>query len=396
MKARASIFKTVLYLLAISTSAACSEPGAPIPVCEEQAGHACVWLGQTGVEGYNGDGHHRLDTEIYWSMDLLFARDGTPWFIDWNNHLVRRVNPDQTVETIVGWSDPIFPGDGTGDTREKAGGGGADGSLVKLNHPTQLAEALDGSILVMAWHNHKLRRIDPVTSTVTILAGGGAGYAGDGATLATTLFRQPKSLIIDATGTSYIADQQNFRIRKIDAAGNVSTIAGVGTQGTGGDGGRALDAQFNWEAGSNPEPSGGLALRGDKLYVADTLSHKIRVVDLTTNMISTLAGTGAEGYSGDGGPASAATMSAPRGLEIGPEGDTLYFADTDNSVIRAISLTTGVIQTVVGTGEIGADEVDGLLATETKLRRPFDLTFDAGGDLYVMDTLNSRILKVSR
>ncbi len=379
--------------LALASLAACSGGTTPAD-CAEVSGTACVWLGQTGNEGYNGDGQHRLDTEIYWSMDMLFASDGTPWFIDWNNHLVRRVKPDQTVETVVGWNDPIFPGDGTGDSRERTADG-AEGLEVKLNHPTELVEALDGSIMVMAWHNHKLRRIDAATDNVTIIAGSGVGFAGDGGPCAASLFKQPKSLTRDSEGSYYIADQGNFRIRKIDAAGIITTIAGVGTAGSAGDGGLALEAQLNWETGSNPEPSGGLAVTNGKLYVADTLSHKIRVIDLTTNVITTLAGTGAAGYTGDGGQATAATLRGPRELEIGPEGD-LYVADTDNSVIRAINLTSGEIRTVVGTGELGADLEDGKLATETTLRRPFGLEFDPAGNLYVMDTLNSRILKVTK
>jgi len=361
-------------------------------VCTETSGHACVYLGQTGNEGYNGDGLHRLNTAIYWSMDMLFHSDGTPWFIDWNNHLIRRVKPDQTVETVVGWNDPIFPGDGTGDATERTVGG-ADGYLVKLNHPTELVEAPDGGVMMMAWHNHKLRRIDPATGKVTIVAGSGAGFSGDGGPASASTFKQPKALIRDEAGNYYVGDQQNFRVRKIDVAGMITTVAGVGTKGGAGDGGLALAAQINWEAGANPEPSGGLAVTGNKLYIAETLSNKIRVVDLSTNIITTLAGTGDEGYTGDGGPAAAATLRAPHELEIGPEGD-LYVADTDNSVIRAINLTTGVIRTVAGTGELGADAEDGKLATETKLRRPFGLEFDAAGNLYIMDTMNSRILKV--
>ncbi|MBA3542737.1 MAG: hypothetical protein H0T79_24180, partial [Deltaproteobacteria bacterium] len=255
--------------------------------------------------------------------------------------------------------------------------------------------ALDGGIMMMAWHNHKLRRVDPVTGKVRIVAGAGAGFGGDGGPQAACLFKQPKSLVRDAAGNYYIGDQQNFRVRKIDTAGNVSTIVGVGTKGSLGDGGLALQAELNWEAGSNPEPSGGLAVTDTKLYVADTLSNKIRVVDLTTNIITTLAGTGAEGYSGDGGAALEATLRAPHELEIGPDGD-LYVADTDNNVIRAINLTSGEIRTVAGNGELGIDAEDGKLATETTLRRPFGLEFDPDGNLYIMDTINSRILKVTK
>ena len=376
--------------------AGCSDGDAAPPgaaPCKSESGHACVWLG-SGAEGFNGDGLSRLKTDIYWSMDMLFASDGTPWFIDWNNHLVRKVAEDGTVHSVVGWTDPIFPGDGTGDASEKSPDG-ADGTLVQLNHPTDLFEAADGAVLVMAWHNHKLRRIDPETERVTILAGAGAGFAGDGGPMAKALFKQPKALTGDLDGNLYIADQQNFRVRRIDAEGSVSTLVGDGTQGHAGDGGPASECELAWEAGSNPEPSGGLAVADGRLYIADTLSHRIRVVDLATGVIETFAGTGEAGYAGDGGPALQASFNEPRDLEIGPDG-RLYVADTDNHVIRAIDLATSEVRTVVGTGEPGRDAADGKLATETRLKRPFGVEFDGDGNLFVMDTMNSRILEVPR
>lgn len=365
------------------------------PVCEEAPGRACTWLGKAGVVGFNGDGHHRLDTELYWTMDMAFADDGTVWFIDWNNHLVRRVLADDTVVTVLGWTDPIFPGDGLPGTAERSPEG-VSGLDVQLNHPTDLAITADGKILVMAWHNHKLRQIDPATGKVRILAGAGAGYTGDGDTIATATFRQPKGLQLDDAGNMYILDQQNFRVRRIDAAtGAMSLVAGSGVQGFEGDGGLAVDAKLNFEAGSNPEPSGGLVFAGGKLYIADTLSHRIRAIDLATGMIDTVAGNGTKGAGGDGGPALAAQLAHPRDLEIGPDGH-LYVADTDNSKIRAIDLATGVIRTVAGTGELGLDDEDGRDALDTKLARPFSIDFDPAGNLYIADTINSRILKVTR
>lgn len=371
------------------------------PCLDQEAGTACSWLGVPGEEGFTPDGSNRFNTRIYWVMNMLFASDGYVYFDDWNNHLIRRVSPaDDTIETMVGWTDPIFPGDGVpGMPNAERTGEGPLGTEVQLNHPTELEETADGHILIMAWHNHKLRRLDPATGRVVILAGKGAGYAPvTPGPASTALFKQPKALTRDPDGNLYIGDQQNQRVRMIteDGTGTISTIVGSGAQGYSGDEGPALAASINWEVGSNPEPSGGLAWNDDKLYIADTLNHVIRVVDLSleTPTIDTLAGTGEPGNTGDDGPAAEATLNEPRDLEIGPDGD-LYFADTDNNVVRAIDLDTGTIRRVAGTGELGLGE-EGLPALETKLRRPFGIEFDPDGNLYIMDSLNSRVLKVAQ
>jgi DNA-binding beta-propeller fold protein YncE len=208
------------------------------------------------------------------------------------------------------------------------------------------------------------------------------------------LFKQPNDATYDDQGNLYIVDQQNWRIRMIAPDGIISTIAGVGTSGYSGDGGPAAMAEFSWAAGSNPNPSGGIVHHQGMLYVSDTEADVIRVIDLATGTIDAFAGTGEAGPDGDDGLAIDAQLNAPRDLEIGPDGD-LYFADTDNSRIRAIDLETGVIRTVVGTGELGIEDEERLPATEIKLRRPFGIAFDPDGNLYVLDTLNSRIVKVA-
>jgi DNA-binding beta-propeller fold protein YncE len=383
-----------LYFLAALALCACGDDDAPD--CDAP-GHACTWLGLPGESGFNGDGRDRLATKMYWSMDMAFDADGAAWFIDWNNHMVRRVLPDQTVETVLGWTDPPFPGDGgPGENTAE----GALGIEVQLNHPTDLAFDSDGTLLVMAWHNHKLRRLDPNSLRSRIECGAGAGFRGDGGDAKLALFRQPKALVLGPNGERYILDQQNWRIREIDAAGVINTIAGTGVKGDGsseGDGGPALEAQLNVEGGSNPEPSGGLALDGNLLYYSDTLSNRIRVIDLSSSpaRIDAFAGTGEPGLGGDGGPALDATLYHPRDIEIGPDGD-LYVADTDNSVIRAIDRSDGTIRTVAGTGELGLNDTEGLPATETMLRRPFGIEFDPAGNLYISDTINSRIVRVAR
>ena len=362
--------------------------------CRElKPGHACTWVGVKDEQGYNGDGKHRLETIINQPQDLLFMPDGTVWFTDFNNFLIRRIHPDGTIETMVGSTDPVFPGDGPFDGIPP---GGAEGSDWLLNHPTNLILQPDGNVLVVAWHNHKLLTVDPDTGYVKVVCGGGAGFAGDGKEVGpATLFRQVNDASMDEQGNTYLLDQQNGRIRKIDPNGVITTIAGDGTVGHSGDGGPALMAQFSWARGSNPNPSGGLLYHQGKLYISDTEADVIRVMDLATGMIDAFAGTGEGGDGGDGGPALQAKLNGPRDLEIGPDGD-LYFADTDNGKVRAINLATNEIRTVVGTGELGIDDQEGLEATRTRLRRPFGVAFDPDGNLYVMDTLNSRIVKVAR
>lgn len=383
-----------LTLAALSLPLACDEAPDLEAGCRDlKPGHTCTWVGSRAEEGYNGDGLHRAETLINQPQDLLFLPDGTAWFTDFNNFLIRRVLADGTVESMVGSIDPLFPGDGpfTGITP-----GGAEGHDWMLNHPTNMLLQPDGTILVVAWHNHKLLTVDPTSGFVKVVCGGGAGFAGDGQVAASsTLFKQVNDATLDEAGNLYLIDQQNQRVRMIAAAdGVITTIAGDGTVGYSGDGGPALAAKFSWARGSNPNPSGAIVHHEGKLYISDTEANVIRVMDIAAGTIDAFAGTGEKGDGGDDGPALAARLSAPRDLEIGPDGD-LYFADTDNARIRAIDLEVGVIRTVVGTGENGVEDRDGLPATETKLRRPFGIAFDPAGDLYVMDTLNSRIVKVA-
>jgi sugar lactone lactonase YvrE len=381
-------------LLLAAFVAGCSPDPAAVtidPCLNQPSGSACTWLGASGETGFNGDGQKRWDTRINQVQDLLFLPDGSAWFTDFNNFLVRKVMPDDTVKSVVGWTDPVFPGDGP------IGGvpsGGAEGAEWQLNHPTNLTLAPDGNVIVVAWHNHKLLTVEPDTGWVRVVCGAGAGFAGDGGPASAALFKQPNDVTVDEDSNLYIVDQQNQRIRRIDPQGIIETVAGTGVYGSTRDGAAALDAEFSWAFGSNPNPSGGIVYHDRHLYVADTEAHRIRVIDLDTGNIAALAGTGEPGFSGDGGPAASAQLSAPRDLEIGPDGD-LYIADTDNGAVRAVNLSTNVIRTVVGTGELGADD-EQLPATQSRLRRPFGIAFDPDGNLFVMDSLNERVVKVAR
>lgn len=378
-------------LLLVAALAGCSDDTAEA-VCVEESGHACIWAGQTDRLGLSPDGTHRLDGPLYWAEDIEFGPDGTPYILDWNNHAVRRVLPDDTLDTIVGNG---FVGDGPRDLGDLTLPG-APGTDVALNHPTDIGFLADGTLLLMSWHNHKLRTWDPETGLVWVMCGRGAGYAGDGGSAADALFNQPNSLVVDQDGSIYIQDQRNFRIRKISGGTDpiVTTVVGTGVAGFAGDGGDPLAAEIKFEAGPNPEPSGALTLSPDgKLYFADSLNHRIRVVDFQANTINTVAGNGTAGFAGDGGPAVAAELNNPRDIEFGPDG-RLYVADTENHRVRVIDLEAGTIDTFAGKGQGNA--ADGLLAAEIELDRPFGIAFDQDGHLYIADTYNSRILKVAK
>jgi sugar lactone lactonase YvrE len=377
--------------------------------CPDRAGTACIWAG-TGHAAFNGDGLALRESMLYWPVDVSFTDSGT-YVLDWNNHRVRHV-VDGTFDTVVGTD---FVGDGD-PTMADLAQPGAMGTDIALNHPTQLIEMPDGGLMLMAWHNHKLRRFDPESGMAYVMCGRGGGYAGDGmpASDAATRLNQPSGGAVAPDGTIYVLDQRNQRIRKIDGTtGIITTVAGgfgwmppamMGgmptppVPGYSGDGGPPIDAQFNFPTGSNPQPNGTIVLDDvGRLYLSDTLNHRVRRIDFAANVIETVAGNGTAAYSGDGGPAVAASINNPRDLAIGPDG-RLYIADEGNHVIRAVDLGSGEIETVIGTGEAGSsskDELqDGLDALETALNRPAGVAFGDDDALYVSDTLNNVIRRL--
>lgn len=384
MSPRSTFWTACLVLLL------CACGGEADPCADAEPGTVCTWLGVAGEAGYNGEGLMRWQTQVNEVQDLVFRADGTALYSDLNNHLVRQVTAQGRVASVVGWTDPVFPGDGP------LGGippGGADGADWQLTHPTGLLLQDDGTVLLAAWHNYKILAIEP-SGRVTVVAGGEVGFAGDGGPAADARFARPNDLARDDAGRLFVVDQQNERLRVIGPDGTITTLAGTGAFGTTGDGGPAEAATLSWADSSSPNPSGNVQYVDGALYVADTEANRIRRIDLVTGVIEAFAGTGAAGFAGDGGPALDATLRGPRDMELGPEGD-LYFADTDNGAVRAINLEDGTIRTVVGTGMLGRDE-DGRPATESRLGRAFGIAFDAAGALYVMDSLNQRIVKVPR
>ena len=223
---------------------------------------------------------------------------------------------------------------------------------------------------------------------ITTLAGTGVGgFSGDGGLATSAQFQNPVDVAVDENGDFYISDANNFRIRKVDfATGLISTVVGTGVAANTGDGGPATSAEIL--------AANGLAVKkdGSEFYLAMGV-HVVRAVNTTTNIINTVAGTGVNGFSGDGGLATSAQLNGPQGIDVDLAGN-LYIADSTNDRIRKVTVATGIITTVAGNGT-GGFSGDGAAATSAQLNNPEDVAVnEAGTELYIADTINNRIRKV--
>ena len=360
--------------------------------CEDSLGTVCTWAG-TGIAGYDGGGNCLRQSDLYWPIDLTFAPDGNIYIMDWNNHAVRRVTSEGRLERVVGTDalgDGPHPTSGYSDLIPP----GAPGTSVALNHPSQIVPLPDGKMLLVSWHNHKLRTYDPATGLALVVCGSDAGFGGDGGPAADARLSQCSSVAVTDDGMVYVLDQRNQRIRKIDNSDIINTVVGTGDRGFAGDGGPPLQANLAFDDGGNPQTSGSLVLDSQgRLYISDSLNNRIRRVDFGANLIETIAGNGDAGYNGDGIQATQASLNNPRDLEFGPDG-RLYVADELNHRVRAIDLDTGIITTVAGSGIRGYSG-DGGPAVDAAFDRPTGLAFDAQGKLYIADYNNHRIRRLN-
>ena len=388
-----------LLLLTVALFVSCgSDSTSPEPLDPVDVGDINTWAG-TGEAGYDGDGHDRAHTQFYWPNDIEFTPTLGAFVSDWNNHRIRRLDSNGKFETIIG-----TPSIGDGPPYPNVGGDIGDyvpGTECDLNHPTQVFERSDQMLVVMCWHNHKIRLWDPTTGEITVLIGRSWGCTGDGENVSspTALINQAPHAVEGPDGSLYINDQRNQIIRKIDPSGILSTVAGMKVcdnepGGYGGDNGPPANAVFSQPTGSNPNPPGGGLVFDDlgRLYIADTLNHRIRRIDFNANMITTVVGSGVQGFGGDGGDPLLASLDTPLDITFGPDG-RLYIADTYNNRIRAVDFTANVITTVAGNGRKGFSG-DRYPATEARLAWPYGIGFDADGHLYIADTYNHRIRRV--
>ncbi|MCH8315303.1 MAG: hypothetical protein IIA64_04955, partial [Planctomycetes bacterium] len=264
----------------------------------------------------------------------------------------------QNIDTYAGLGSAGYTGDGAAATD------------AKLNKPAGLAVAANGDIYFADRINEVIRKVDAATGDISTVAGGGSLQTGDGNLATAAWINTPYDVAVDAAGNIYIADTFNHRIRKVDiGTGLISTIAGTGVLGYGGDGGAATAALLD-------TPSGIVVDSGGNVIFSDTDNHRIRKIT-PGGTISTVAGTGVQGFNGDDGPATAAKIKSPHGLAI-DDSDNIYIADTGNSRIRKFT-DGGTITLVAGNGQASYDG-DGGSATAAKINKPKGLwVVDNGG-----------------
>lgn len=261
-------------------------------------------------------------------------------------------------------------------------GDGGPAPAATLNNPFDVAFDPAGNMVFSDTFNHVIRRVDARINVITTIIGTGArGCAGDGGPAIRAELNEPYGVVIDRAGNIFFADRLNGRVRKVDASGIISTLAGDGGGAGHGDGGPAARAGLK-------EPNG-LAFNADQscLFIADVADHRVRAVDLRSGVISTFAGTGEGRHDGDGGPPDKAAIFGARAVALAPDG-SLYVMERQGSCIRQVK--DGIIRTVAGTGARGYAG-DGGDARVAVFAAPKEMTVDAAGNIFVVDTENHAI-----
>ena len=327
----------------------------------------------TGEAGYSGDGGLATAALLREPFMCAFDPAGNLVFCESRNYCVRRIDGDTgIVTTLVGNGQAGYTGDG------------GPAAQAQLNEPYGLAVDSNGDIYIVDRLNAVVRKVDAATGIISTVAGTGEiGYGGDGGPGTQAMMREPNDCFLDGRGGLLIADIQDQRIRRLDlASGIITTFAGNGDKVRGGDGHPAAQASILGARAVCMDGAG-------NTYIAEREGNGVRRVD-ADGIMSTLAGTGERGYDGDGGPAIAATWGAPKAIRCDASGNVIV-VDTENHAIRKID-SEGIVTTIAG-GRLGP-EGDGGPATAAGLERPHGCGIGPDGTLYIADSNNHRVRAV--
>jgi sugar lactone lactonase YvrE len=324
-----------------------------------------------GTSGFLGDGGQATSAELYASRGVAVDGAGNLYFSDTNNQRVRKVTPAGVISTYAGSGGYGFSGDG-----------GLAVNAV-LYYPEGLAVDPSGNLYIADEDNSRIRKVTPGGTISTVAGIGGYGFSGDGGLATSATLAYPQAVAVDSAGNLYIADSNNARVRKVSPSGIIMTIAGTGVSGFSGDGGAATSARFGSPVGIAVDSAG-------NVYISDSNNSRIRKVT-PGGIITTFAGSGSIGFSGDGGAATSAALYYPAGIWIDSAG-SLYIADQDNDRIRKVA-PSGIISTIAGNGN-GAFSGDGGSATNAALYNPAAGAVDGVGNVYIADSGNARIRKI--
>ncbi len=344
---------------------------AAVPLGARASAGLITTIVGTGVAGLAADGERAATAAINNPFGVLIGPDDQLYWADFASHRVMRLDLRTRRVAVIA---------GTGEKGHAGDGGPAAKALISTPHEIRFDRA--GNMFVAERDAHVVRQIDMKSGVISTVAGTGVrGYSGDGGPAAAAQLAQPHSIALDRDDNLYICDILNNRIRRRDPkTGIITTFAGTGEKGETPDqaslDGTPLLAPRSIDVG----PDG-------TLYLVLREGNKAFTVDPARRTLKRLAGTGAMGYAGDGGPALAAQFRGPKGVALSPDG-SLYITDTENHVIRKIVLASGIISTVAGTGERGDGPDGDPLAC--KLNRPHGL-FVHNHMLYIGDSENNRI-----
>ncbi|MBM4085909.1 MAG: hypothetical protein FJ272_14070 [Planctomycetes bacterium] len=327
-----------------------------------------------GTAGYSGNGGLAARAQLNMPRDMALGEDGSLYIADTDNCCIRKVSPDGIISTVVG-----------APMRRGYSGDGGPAAHAQLNRPRDVEVGTDGGLCIADTDNHCVRKTTPDGVIQTLAGLGASGYSGDDGPATRAQLAWPQDVAVGTDGSLYIADVGNHRIRKVDSEGMICTVAGTGVCGYGGDGGPATRAQLARPRGVSVGTDG-------CLYIGDTENHRVRKVG-PDGTISTIAGKGAQGYNGDGDRATHAQLAWPRGVVMDAAG-CLFIADCGNSVIRKVT-PDGLITTVAGTGAEGYSG-DGGPAARAQLADPHGIAVGADGSLYIGEPRNHCIRKVFR